>query len=148
ILSCWHVLKDLNSQVSSPIIQDHNHVDLATRWAGGIEGAFDYGLARCLATAPALTSIKSNEFLTDKLNIERGKKLSVRAVSQLDIEDQIAVKFLDLLHDSPALVNGILLTGAAEVEIGYADKTRIVKDILVLTHSASNQKTISRPGNS
>ena len=141
ILSCWHVLKDLNSKVSSPIIEDHKHEDLASRWAGGIEGAFDYGLARCLANA----SIKSNNFL-NVLNPDG--KFSVRAVTQLDIENQIAINFLDFLQDPPAPVNGILLTDATEVEIGYADKTRIVKDVLVLTQSGATQKTISRPGNS
>ena len=34
------------------------------------------------------------------------------------------------------------------MEIDYADKTRVIKDVLVLTESSTQQKAITKPGNS
>ncbi|MBA4053587.1 MAG: hypothetical protein C0490_02645, partial [Marivirga sp.] len=144
ILSCWHVMKDLSSSVdTSSIIDDHLDHELGDRWAGGIHGAFDYGIARCLIGA----SINTNEMLNTAMGLP-GLPLKFRAVIQPDIDNQIDIKFVDFLSGQPLLVTGVIFTDSQQVEIDYPDKTRVVKDILVLTQSRIQQTAISRPGNS
>lgn len=143
ILSCWHVMKDLNNAGNeSSIIMDHENRSLAERWAGGIRGPFDYGLARCSVGA----SISSNAFLKTQLNLTGD--LSIRAVTEDDIDNQIPIKFLDFLSGTPTIKEGRIFTDAAKIELVYPDIKRVVNDILVLTQAVNKQKTISQPGNS
>lgn len=144
ILSCWHVLKDLgNRQTVTSIIQDHAGKGLADRWAGGISGAFDYGLARCLASA----SVTSNAFLKEHLK-PGGNRVAVRAVANDDIDHQVTVQYVDFLSNPPVVKQGQIFTDTMSVEIQYADARRTVNDVLVITETVANQKTISQPGNS
>lgn len=144
ILSCWHVLKgDLDYSVpdNEPFIIDFDKGDgLAERWAGGILEQFDYGLARCTQEV----SYTDNSFLKTNLQIPPGVKLDFRFVSNDDIKNQIAIKFYDFLNNSVA--RGIIYTEASEVDIDYIDRTRTIRDVLILTDE--NENTISKAGNS
>lgn len=144
LLSCWHVLKgDFNYSDSDnePIILDHeSEEELADRWAGGIRDQFDYGLAICRPNI----AYNDNSFLKAKLAIPAETKLDFRFVTKKDVDNQIQVKYYDNLNDN--VVNGLIYTNSPEVDINYIDKTRTIKDILILTDE--NEKTISKEGNS
>jgi hypothetical protein len=144
ILSCWHVMKDLaNRHTVTSIVQDHKGKGLADRWAGGISGAFDYGLARCLASA----SVKSNTFLKKHLK-PGGNRVGIRAVADEDIDRQVTVQYVDFLVDPPVVRKGQIFTDTSSVEVQYADARRSINDVLVITKDVANQTTISQPGNS
>ena len=143
ILSCWHVLKgDLNYAVPDMhrmIVERSSNSELAERWAGGIKGQYDYGLAECRTDIAYL----DNAILRTKLNM--GKKLiNFRSLSKTDISNQIAIKYYNALLDKET--NGIIYTDSEGVEIDYFDRTRIVQDVLLLT--SENEETISGGGNS
>jgi hypothetical protein len=143
ILSCWHVLKgDLNYSGSDneTFIVDHTDGSyLAERWAGGIRDQFDYGLAKCAKES----LYQDNSFLKSKLGMG-STKLDYRFVSQGDIDKQIPVKYYNGLTNK--VTQGIIYTDSLEVDINYIDKTRTIKDILILTNE--DETTISKEGNS
>jgi hypothetical protein len=142
ILSCWHVMKgDLNYDTDDPhtMIIDHDQHDLAIRWAGGIDQSYDFAFARCI---PGKTC--DNEFLRSVLELGT---FNFRQVTDTDINGQAAVKYYDS-------INGLVRTGriyswCPAMIIKYPDKSRYIKDILVLTDDESGEEhTISQSGNS
>lgn len=144
ILSCWHVLKgDLNYSGSDdePIIIDHQNGDvLAERWAGGIRDQFDYGMAICYEDI----FFKDNSFLKLKFGLSANVKLDYRFVSQADIDKQIPIKYYDSLTNT--IKKGLVYTDTTEIDINYIDKSRTIKDVLIVTDE--NEETISKEGNS
>jgi hypothetical protein len=141
ILSCWHVMKsDINysDADNETMIVDFQGNDYAERWAGGIQGAYDYGIARC--KNPEAENY--NEFLKGKLSLSGAIK--ARQVNQRDLEDQTAVKFYDCL--SNATRQGFIYAETDAVDIHYLDKTRRINDVLILTND--QEQSISRAGNS
>jgi hypothetical protein len=143
ILSCWHVMKgdaqyDKLDNLKS--IQDSNSNALATRWAGGISGAFDFGIAELDATQTAYTNATQLKGLTTAA-------VKSRPLTTTDITGQIAVQFLDCF--TGILQNGFVFCDTPSVQITYADKARNVEDVLVLANAKqAPQQTISQGGNS
>lgn len=144
LLSCWHVLKgdiDYSDSDSEPVIIDkESGAELAFRWAGGIMDKFDYGLAICKADIV----YSDNSFLKTKLGLPKTHKIEHQPLSLKDIDNQIPVRYYDSLNDK--IVSGLIYTNTPAVDINYIDKTRTVKDILILTNE--NEQTISHEGNS
>lgn len=145
ILSCWHVLNDLSTPgKSSTKIMDHKNDKLGVLWAGNIRDQFDYGLAQCSTSA----SIKNNAILETALGVTKGK-LKWRAVSQDDIDNMIDIHFVDFLDpQQPQKKSGVIFTDSASVDIAYDDKVRPIKDVLLITKTASRLKSITTSGNS
>lgn len=148
ILSCWHVLKgDLKYSDTDafPIIVDYPGMGtiIAERWAGGIKGPFDYGIARCV---PGMQTSLDNTALWAALGIKQGTQVSYRAVTPEDVNGNIPIRFYDSISQTPGVVHGKIFANAPEVNINYADKTRPVSDVLLLTGMAG--APISVGGNS
>jgi len=142
ILSCWHVMKgDLNYDTddTQTTIVDYEKNDLAIRWAGGIDQSYDFAFARCL---PGKTC--DNEFLRTELNLG---SFNFRQVTSMDVTGQIEIKYYDSING--LVIKGKIYAACPSVVISYPDKSRNVKDILVLTNDSSGQeKSISQSGNS
>jgi len=141
VLSCWHVLKgntDYDNPDTSFTIIDGKSDPLATRWAGGIKGCFDFGMAELL---PEKTST-DNSVIFDPLKLNNVKW---KPLTNAQINSREAVKFMDCF--TGARKDGIILCDTPSVEIHYADKVRIVEDVLVLTDTNTGT-TISQEGNS
>jgi hypothetical protein len=141
ILSCWHVMKgDRNYSETDhfDIIADHNDDPCAKRWAGGIRGAFDYGIARYDRGATE----NFNEFLKRKLGIDH--EITTRVIDRRDIDEMIKVKYYDCLTSQ--VRRGILFANCAEVTVNYVDKDRVIRDVILIT--GEDDKSISSPGNS
>jgi hypothetical protein len=141
ILSCWHVMKGNRDYANTDdlnVILDHQQKDCAKRWAGGIRGAFDYGIA----SFPGGTDTNFNEFLKQKLAING--PITSRAVDRADIDNMINVKYYDCL--GKAVKTGFIFANSAEVTINYFDRDRVIHDVLMITND--EEKSISRPGNS
>jgi hypothetical protein len=142
ILSCWHVMKgnrDYNNSDDLNIIIDNKNRDCAKRWAGGIRGAFDYGIA----SYPG-GSTNFNDFLKQKLNITGDGAITTREIDRGDIDNMITVKYYDCL--AAEVKTGFLFANSAEVTINYFDRDRVIRDVLMITNN--EEKSISRPGNS
>jgi len=143
ILSCWHVLKgntNYSFDDSFTTIVDHTSKDLAERRSGGIQGAFDYGLARCFSNA----AIHYNQLLKTTLNISDAH-LTYTEIKQTDIDDQAVIKYYNCFTQQKQ--EGKIFTDSSEVIIEYADKSRVIKDVILLTQN-TEEKPISKPGNS
>ena len=142
ILSCWHVMKgDLNYDTDDTLtmIIDHEKQDLAIRWAGGIEQSYDFGFARCL---PGKTC--NNDFLRSALDLG---PFNFRQVTDKDINAQTEIRYYDSING--LVRKGRIYAWSSSVVITYPDKSRYIKDILVLTDDLTGQeKTISQAGNS
>jgi hypothetical protein len=141
ILSCWHVMKgnrkyDLSD--TDNILVDHVRKDCAERWAGGIEGAFDYAIA----SYPRGATENFNKFLRQKLRIDG--TINFRAVDRTDIENMINIKYYDALGG--VIRQGFIAANSAQVTINYVDRDRVLNDLLLITND--NDQSISRPGNS
>jgi hypothetical protein len=146
LLSCWHVLKGntdySNSDHFRNIATFPQQTSFAQRWAGGIEGSYDYGLASINNNTSVFTN---NQFLKSTLDIKSEGAIQYRHVTTDDITNHIGIRFYDAVKGKVA--NGLVYTAvAAGVDIKYADKTRTVEDILVLTNE--QEETISQGGNS
>jgi hypothetical protein len=141
VLSCWHVMKsdinysDLDDEVT---ILDHKGNEFADRWAGGIQGAYDYAIARC--TLPQEENY--NLFLKNKLAIEG--LIKPRQINRRDVEEQIGIKYYDCLSET--VRKGFIYAEADSVDIHYLDRTRRINDVLILTDD--NERSISKAGNS
>jgi hypothetical protein len=141
ILSCWHVMKG-NTSYSIPddltTILDNGQRDFAERWAGGIFEEFDYGIASRLDNV--------HENFNDRLKAELGltQKITFREVNKNDIQEKIRVKYYDSLSSSER--QGFIFASTNEVDITYLDRTRTIKDVLMLT--GEDGTTISKEGNS
>ena len=141
ILSCWHVMKsDINYSDADdePIVVDFQGADFAERWAGGIQGAYDYAIARCISQ----DTLNYNEFLKEKLGI--GTPIKVRQLNRRDIEDQTEVKFYDCLAGT--VKKGFIYADTDAVDIHYLDKTRTINDVLIITNEDGH--SLTRGGNS
>lgn len=143
ILSCWHVMKG-NTQYDTldnlTSIQDSNNNALATRWAGGIQGPFDFGIAEL---SPDQTSYTN----TGQLKGLTANAVKYRALTNADINNQIPVQYLNCF--TGALQAGFVYCDTPSVQISYADTPRNVEDVLVLANARqSPQQTISQGGNS
>jgi len=141
LLSCWHVMKgDLEYDEDDDFkeIVDMNQNDLAVRWAGGISGAFDFGLARYLS--PNVDNSKCFAAL-------QFTKVGYRPVQDVDINRHKKIKYYDGLKSR--VQEGKIYTHAPSVTIDYADRLRAVEDVLVLTaDSVGLPRPISQRGNS
>ncbi len=142
ILSCWHVLKgDLNYDFDDDFktILDYSGAEVATRWAGGIQGNLDYGLAQIMS--PGMVD---NDFITKALKLG---KIGTRPIVADDINKHLSVKYYDSLNTAPK--NGRVYSASESVPIGYADRDRDVLDVLLITDSNSaEEKPISAEGDS
>lgn len=141
ILSCWHVMKgnrDYSNSDDLNVILDNKNKDCAKRWAGGIRGSFDYGIA----SYPSGTTTNFNDFLKQKLTING--PITTRVVDRADIDNMITVKYYDCL--GAAVKTGFIFANTSEVTINYFDRDRVIHDILMITND--EEKSISRPGNS
>lgn len=144
ILSCWHVLKgNLNYSEgdNKPNIIDYKSNLIAERWCGGIGGAFDYGIAKCVAA----TAQPSNALIKSMLNIPAQTKLTFRPVLSDDANKQTPVKFFNCLTQS--MTTGVIYATCDSVTINYQDIARNVLDVLVLCN-ATGTGAISTEGNS
>lgn len=141
ILSCWHVMKGdrmFSNTDNLNTILDHNDVECAQRWAGGIHGAFDYAIA----SYPRGANENFNDFLKQKLGISGA--IRFRAVDRSDIEKTLNVKYFDALEGK--VRKGFIFANTAEVTINYFDMNRVVFDVLMIT--TDEEKSISQGGNS
>lgn len=142
ILSCWHVLKgntDYDTDDNDTTIIDSENNRFAERWAGGIDGTVDFGLAECFSGRA-----DTNKNLLKKMGFE---SFDHRQLSSRDINKQIPVKYYDCLSDKVRV--GKIYAHTPVVEIHYLDKVRDVEDVLILTNdSAGTDRSISEPGNS
>ena len=138
ILSCWHVMKG-NTQYAIPdnfiLIGDHNKKGIAERWGGSIEGPFDYGLAACVEE-------QTNDLLKNKLKLPG--RVSHGVVTKNDINTQQPIFYFDAI--AQCKVDGIIYADSSEVQIQYADKARVLNDVLLLVNE--NGGSISKGGNS
>ena len=140
ILSCWHVMKgnlEYDKDDDSTTILDENNEDLAVRWAGGISGAFDFALARCLS--PDVDNSKCFAAL-------QFTKVRYRPVRDVDINTQKKINYYNGLNAT--VQKGKIYTHTPSVTIQYADRLRAVRDVLVLTADSAGPSTISQEGNS
>jgi hypothetical protein len=146
ILSCWHVMKGdrhYSFDDNDTTILDHNERFLGQRWAGGIFREFDYAIAKCSQNH----SENFNTTLRSKLDIQGA--IHSRHIDRQDIEQHKAVKYFDSLTNQ--VRTGVIYTDSEEVIVNYLDKSRVVKDVLIVTHVDQAQgtlNTISAPGNS
>jgi hypothetical protein len=70
-----------------------------------------------------------------------------RQVTDKDINSQKEIRYYDSLNG--VVVKGRIYAASPSVIITYPDKSRYIKDILVLTNDSSGQeRTISQAGNS
>ena len=143
VLSCWHVMKgntNLDDEDNFTTILDNLGNNLGERWAGGVSGAFDFAIAE-------LFEDRMNENNSGVFKTLQISKTSCRALSNADINDQIAVMYFDCFSANKKA--GKILCDTPSVEIHYDDKVRIIEDLLVLTNDTSGtQLPISQPGNS
>lgn len=146
MLSCWHVLKGNPNYDQGDTYTDINEAGLrkiAQRWTGGIQDTYDFGLAEY---HPGKVS-NFNTILRQQLNVSNNAPLLHRKVLSSDVNKKIGIRFYDAVSTNQ-IVDGIIYSEMDELEISYSDKTRIVKNVLLLTKSLNNQTTISQGGNS
>jgi len=145
ILSCWHVMKgnlNYDHDDNDTAINDYQGKEIGIRWAGGIDGAYDFAFAQL---TPERVK-ENNSILFAKLNITNCK---IKPLSNADINNQIAVKYFDCIYNESVQL-GKIYTDTTSIDIEYKDKTRTLKDILILinNNSSGTQKPISDHGNS
>lgn len=148
LLSCWHVLKDnrrYSDNMQENMILDHNKQEIGevNMISNPIDDlGYDYGLA--LLSAPS-----DNALIRDTLGIRRDADIKIVPI-QAQENGRRNVRFVDVvMHNTPVVKKGRVFGELGKVNLNYSDKTRSVKDIIIISDDSGGfHKPIDNPGNS